>query len=233
MHTSQTRAGAGELVAFHSASPRQTAPAPITAWCWSPGKRILDLAVSLFVLALAWPVMLIAAAAIKMGSSGPVLFRQKRVGKNGKHFDLLKFRSMRVDAERQGPGITCGNDPRILPVGKILRKWKVDELPQLFNVVRGEMSLVGPRPDLPEFCATLLEDQRSILELRPGVTGAATLKYHDEEAMLANQSGNGITDYYVNTLYPEKVKLDLEYAREASFARDCRILMKTFTAIFS
>lgn len=233
MHTSQTRAGAGELASFRSASSTWAAQTPFTAWCSSPGKRLFDFTVALFVLASAWPVMLIAAAAIKIGSPGPVLFRQKRVGKNGKPFDLLKFRSMRVDAERHGPGITSRNDLRILPLGKFLRKWKVDELPQLFNVVRGEMSLVGPRPDLPEFCVTLVEDQRRVFELRPGVTGAATLKYHDEENILASQNAKGITGYYVNTLYPEKVRLDLEYAREASFAGDLRIILKTFTAIFS
>lgn len=140
---------------------------------------------------------------------------------------------MHVQAERCGPGITAGNDPRIFPLGHLLRKWKLDELPQLFNVARGDMSLVGPRPDLPEFCSTLSKTQHAIFELRPGITGAATLKYHDEQGMLAEQSIDNITDYYLNVLYPEKVQLELDYARKASFAGDLRILFQTFFAMLS
>jgi lipopolysaccharide/colanic/teichoic acid biosynthesis glycosyltransferase len=185
------------------------------------------------LLAVTWPIFLLVAAAIKLASPGPVLFRQVRVGLDGKQFQLVKFRSMHVDADRFGPGITGQNDPRIYPLGRLLRKWKLDELPQLFNVLQGNMTLVGPRPDLAEFCAGLGQQQRVILRLRPGVTGAATLVYRDEERMLSSHNQKGITQYYINTIYPDKVRLDLEYARKASFAGDLRILTQTVTAIFS
>ncbi len=193
---------------------------------------MFDIVVSFFLLAAASPVFLLVAAAIRMSSPGPALFRQMRVGKQGRCFQLLKFRSMQV-ADHSGPRITCQNDRRISPVGRILRKWKLDELPQLFNVLRGDMSMVGPRPDLPEFCATLRSGQRHVLELRPGVTGAATLVYRNEERLLAGQDSNQLTYFYVNKVYPEKIRLDLEYARKASFAGDLRILARTAAAIFS
>ncbi len=189
--------------------------------------------VALLVLAALWPVLLLVTAAIRISSPGPALFRQMRVGQQGRLFQLLKFRSMRVTAERSGPRITCQHDPRIFPVGRILRRWKLDELPQLLNVLRGDMSLVGPRPDLPEFCATLDKDQRHILELRPGVTGAATLVYRDEERILADQNSQHLTDFYINQLYPVKIQLDLEYARKAGFVSDLRILAQTAAAILS
>ncbi len=189
--------------------------------------------VALFVLAALGPVLLLVTAAIRISSPGPALFRQMRVGQQGRLFQLLKFRSMRATAEHSGPRITCQNDPRIFPVGRILRRWKLDELPQLLNVLRGDMSLVGPRPDLPEFCATLDKDQRSILELRPGITGAATLVYRDEERILADQNSQHLTDFYINQLYPEKIQLDLEYARKAGFVSDLRILAQTAAAILS
>jgi lipopolysaccharide/colanic/teichoic acid biosynthesis glycosyltransferase len=181
---------------------------------------------------MTWPIFLLVAVCVKITSPGPVLFRQIRVGLNGRQFQLAKFRSMDVAAHRLGPGITSQNDPRIYPLGRLLRKWKLDELPQLFNVLLGDMTLVGPRPDLPEFCAALDEHQRVILKLRPGVTGAATLVYRHEERILADQRQEEITRYYVNTLYPEKVRLDLEYARNASFLGDIQILTRTATAIF-
>jgi lipopolysaccharide/colanic/teichoic acid biosynthesis glycosyltransferase len=168
-----------------------------------------------------------------MSSPGPALFRQVRVGKQGRYFQLLKFRSMKLAAEQMGPRITCQNDPRIFPVGRVLRRWKLDELPQFFNVLRGDMSLVGPRPDLPEFCATLDKDQRHVLELRPGITGAATLIYRDEERILADHGSQNITDFYVHELYPRKMRFDLEYARKASFVGDLRILTQTAAAVFS
>ena len=185
------------------------------------------------VLLATWPIMLVVAAAIKLSSRGPVFFRQNRVGKNGRPFELMKFRSMRVAAERLGPGITSQDDPRVFPLGRLLRKWKLDELPQLFNVLDGDMSLVGPRPDLPEFCATLAGTQRQVFQLRPGITGTATLVYRHEEQILAFRDCADISDYYVHHIYPDKVRLDLDYARRASFAGDLRILARTLAAILS
>jgi len=205
----------------------------ISSWCSSPGKRVLDIALASLALAAALPVLVSVALAVRLSSPGPVLFRQRRVGINGKQFVLLKFRTMHIAAEHVGPGVTCRNDPRIFPLGSLLRRWKLDELPQLLNVLRGDMSLVGPRPDLPEFCATLQKEQCAVLQLRPGVTGAATLVYRDEEEILADRGDDRVTEYYVNELYPQKVRLDLQYAKTASFAGDVRILALTVAAIFS
>lgn len=205
----------------------------VSSWCSSPGKRVFDIALASLVLAAALPILAGIALAVRISSPGPVLFRQRRVGMNGEQFVLLKFRTMHMSAERVGPGVTRRNDPRIFPLGGLLRRWKLDELPQVLNVLRGEMSLVGPRPDLPEFCATLEKEQCAIFQLRPGVTGAATLMYRDEEQILADQGGDRVTEYYVKELYPEKMRLDLEYARRASFAGDVRILAQTIVAIFS
>jgi len=208
------------------------AEAQFSPWCSSAGKRAFDIIVASLALAITWPVLLLVAAAIRLGSPGPVLFRQKRVGRNGRLFELLKFRSMRSTAGDSSSGITCSTDPRILPLGRVLRRWKLDELPQIFNVLRGEMSVVGPRPDLPEFCDTLRENQRRILELRPGITGAATLAYRHEEQILARQASR-MKEYYVTELYPDKVRIDLEYAANAGFAGDVRILARTINAIFT
>lgn len=205
----------------------------VSPWCSSPGKRALDIALASLVLALASPILVGVALAVRLSSPGTVLFRQRRVGMNGKQFVLLKFRTMHMAAERTGPGVTCRNDPRIFPLGGFLRRWKLDELPQLLNVLRGDMSLVGPRPDLPEFCATLEKEQCTVLQLRPGVTGAATLVYRDEERILDERVSDRVTEYYVNELYPKKVQLDLEYAKAATCAGDVCILAQTIAAIFS
>lgn len=204
-----------------------------SSWCLSPGKRMFDIALASLLLVATSPLCILVAIVVKLSSPGTALFRQRRVGLHGREFELMKFRTMRAAAERLGPGVTCRDDPRIFPTGRLLRRWKLDELPQLVNVLRGDMSLVGPRPDLPVFCATLAKEQCAILQLRPGVTGAATLVYRDEERILAERGGTRVTEYYVNELYPEKVRLDLEYARIASLAGDIRILCRTVTAILS
>lgn len=189
--------------------------------------------VAVFVLVAIWPLFFLIAVSIRISSPGPVLFRQLRVGRKGRLFWLLKFRSMRVSEERTGQSLTAAHDPRVFPIGRILRRWKLDELPQMINVLRGEMSLVGPRPDLPEFCETLSNDRRRVLDLCPGLTGAATLAYRDEEKILAEKGGANVMQYYIATLYPEKIRLDLEYACKASFASDLRILARTGAAIVS
>jgi lipopolysaccharide/colanic/teichoic acid biosynthesis glycosyltransferase len=232
MHTSETSFGSGRLRTTHATSKDRPEGSLLSPWCSSAGKRALDMVVASLALIALWPILLLIAVTVRFSSPGPALFRQERVGRRGRLFQLLKFRSMKEAAERFGPRITCQNDSRIFPVGRILRKWKLDELPQLINVLRGEMSLVGPRPELPEFCATLGRDQRVILELRPGVTSVATLRYRDEERILATQQSRQLTDYYVNQLYPEKVWLDIEYAKTADFVSDFRILLQTAAAIF-
>jgi lipopolysaccharide/colanic/teichoic acid biosynthesis glycosyltransferase len=175
--------------------------------------------------------MLLVAAAVKIGSPGPVLFRQQRVGKGGEEFAILKFRTLYHRPQDGGPGLTRKGDSRVTPVGKLLRKWKIDELPQLLNVLRGQMSLIGPRPDLPEFYAELNPARRQILRLKPGVTGWATLHFRDEESALAAVSQEEMLNFYVSDLLPRKVDLDLSYARGATLRGDLGILLQTFAAI--
>src|SRR5579864_1941072 len=149
-------------------------------------KRLFDLLTSLLALSILSPVLLLIAAAIKLDSRGPVLFRQQRVGLHGREFRIHKFRTMVEDAARRGPQLTSGNDPRITRVGAFLRRYKLDELPQLIDVVRGDMSIVGPRPEVPRYVALYPPDVRQIiLSVRPGITDAASVTYRDESADLA------------------------------------------------
>jgi lipopolysaccharide/colanic/teichoic acid biosynthesis glycosyltransferase len=173
--------------------------------------------------------MSIIALVIRFTSKGPVLFRQNRVGRDGREFELLKFRTMTHGTG--GPGITARGDARITPVGSALRDSKMDELPQLFNVISGDMSLVGPRPDLGEIWTELPADQRKVLTLRPGLTGWATLHFRHEEELLAQIPPQNLRDYYIKTLLPQKVQLDLEYARKASCLNDLLILFRSALAI--
>jgi lipopolysaccharide/colanic/teichoic acid biosynthesis glycosyltransferase len=205
--------------------------AEVSKWNSSFGKRLLDIIGSSAVLALASPLMLLVAGAVKAGSAGPVLFRQQRVAKGGAEFEMLKFRTMYHRPPDRSPGITRKGDSRVTPVGKLLRKWKIDELPQLINVLRGQMSLIGPRPDLPEFYSTLTPARRQILRLKPGMTGWATLHFRDEESVLAAVPPEGMLNFYLSDLLPRKVDLDLSYARAATLKGDLGILLQTFVAI--
>jgi lipopolysaccharide/colanic/teichoic acid biosynthesis glycosyltransferase len=205
----------------------------VSSWNSSFGKRLLDVICSSIVLALAFPLMLLVAAAVKIGSPGPVLFRQERVGKGGAEFEMLKFRTMYHRPSDVGAGLTRKGDNRVTPIGKLLRKWKMDELPQFLNVLRGQMSLIGPRPDLPDFYARLDPERRQILSLKPGITGWATLHFRDEESVLAAVSHDEMLNFYVSDLLPRKVDLDLSYARGATLKSDIGILLQTFGAILA
>lgn len=202
-------------------------------WTCSTGKRIFDLILAGCFFLISQPVMLMVALAIKCSSSGPVFFRQMRAGKDGKTFALLKFRTMIHYRRDPGPGLTRQGDPRIFPVGRLLRKWKLDELPQFLNVIKGDMSLVGPRPDLPEYLAVLENEQREIYWIRPGITGSATLKFRHEEALLAQVPPEDLRHFYTSRVLPEKVQMDLEYAAQATFFSDVQILLRTLAAIVS
>ena len=185
-------------------------------------KRGFDIFVSATALAVLWPVILVAwrLAARDTGASG--LFHQERVGKDGKPFTVHKIRTMRVN---RGSTITARNDARITPLGAKLRRLKIDELPQLWNVLVGEMSLVGPRPDVPGYMDKLSGDDREILSLRPGITGPATLKYRDEETLLANAEDP--ETFNDTVIWPDKVRINREYIRNYSFWRDVRYLLAT------
>jgi lipopolysaccharide/colanic/teichoic acid biosynthesis glycosyltransferase len=191
-------------------------------------KRALDLLISGLGLVLLSPLLLLLALWIKLDSSGPVLYRGKRVGQDGRPFFMYKFRTMVVGAERAGPAVTYRDDPRITPAGRFLRRTKLDELPQLLNVLKGEMSLVGPRPEDPAYVALYTEEQRQVLSVKPGVTGPTQLQYRDEAFMLSRES---VDEDYVSRIMPEKLKLDLEYVRNRSLMLDLKILWRTATTL--
>ena len=183
--------------------------------------RAFDLPVALAGLVLTSPVVAAAAIAVKLDSRGPVFYSGSRVGRDGKPFRIHKLRTMRAAT---GPSITAGDDPRITRVGRFLRRTKIDELPQLLNVVKGEMSLVGPRPEDPDFVALYTLEQRRLLSLRPGITGPAAVEFADEEALLSGGDGQ---KRYVEQVMPRKLAVELAYADRATFASDLGILMRT------
>jgi len=187
-------------------------------------KRIFDFCSSLIGLLVLIPLLILFSIAIKISSSGPVFFAQKRVGKDGKLFTLIKFRSMIVEQDNINTA-TARGDARITKIGEFLRKYKLDELPELWNVIKGEMSLVGPRPDVPGYADKLLGKDRDVLKLRPGITGAASLKYANEEEILASQENP--QKYNDEVIFPDKVKVNLDYYENQSFWLDIKIIFAT------
>jgi lipopolysaccharide/colanic/teichoic acid biosynthesis glycosyltransferase len=167
---------------------------------------------------------------VALTSPGGAFFRQVRVGRHGRPFNLLKFRSMRPGSEALGQLTIGGRDPRITGVGHFLRRTKLDELPQLWNVLKGDMSVVGPRPEVPRYVALYTTDQRQVLSVRPGITGMASLDYVDENELLASSTDPERT--YVEDVMPAKLALDLRYVRERTFALDLRIIAATLRLIF-
>lgn len=188
-------------------------------------KRAFDLFWALLGLALLSPLLLLVAAAVKLEDGGPVFFRQLRVGRGGRPFRIWKFRTMVTDAERAGRSITVGRDPRITRLGHFLRRAKLDELPQLMNVVAGEMSLVGPRPEVPQFVALYTQAQRAILDLRPGITDLASIKYRNESELLAQAEDPD--EAYVQRIVPDKIRINLGYAAQAGLWSDFRVILAT------
>ncbi len=193
-------------------------------------KRLLDIIAALFGLLLLLPLLPFVALWIKLDSSGPVFFRQERIGKNFRMFQILKFRTMVAEAASVGGPITVGNDRRITRAGKFLRKLKIDELPQLVNVLIGDMSLVGPRPEVREFVELFQEDYVEILKVRPGVTDLASLKYHDEASVLGREIDPEVA--YRTRVLPEKIWLAKAYIRNASFGFDVKLILKTLLKLF-
>lgn len=193
-------------------------------------KTAFDRTASLLALVLLAPLFALLALLVKFGDGGNVFFTQERIGKDGKPFRILKFRSMRAVQEQGAAQITVSGDDRITAIGRILRKTKLDELPQLLNVLRGEMSFVGPRPEVPKYVARYTEAQRRALSVRPGITDWATLHYRNEESILA--ASDDPERLYLETVLPEKLRLSLEYLDRASFAGDLGILWLTFLRLF-
>ncbi|OOM16444.1 sugar transferase [Clostridium saccharobutylicum] len=188
-------------------------------------KRIFDIICSglgLIVLSL---VFLVIALRIKTGSDGPIFFKQIRVGEKGKEFEILKFRTMVVDAEKLGRQITVGNDSRITKIGAFLRKYKLDELPQLINVFKGDMSLVGPRPEVPRYVKMYNEEQRKVLEVKPGITDLASIRYRDENELLGKAENPD--EFYINTIMPDKLALNIEYIKKSNVFFDIYIIIQT------
>jgi lipopolysaccharide/colanic/teichoic acid biosynthesis glycosyltransferase len=193
------------------------------------GKRRFEIAGATLGLVLAGPLLLLLAIAIKIESRGPVFFRGVRVGLHGHRFRIFKFRSMVADAEQSGPGITAAGDSRVTRLGRLLRRFKLDELPQLLNVLKGEMSIVGPRPEDPRYVAHYTAEQRHVLSVRPGITGAASVRYRHEEVLLRGPDWETV---YLTVIMPDKLKIDLAYIEHWSFGSDLKVLVQTGAALY-
>ncbi len=193
-------------------------------------KRLFDILASASALLLLAPLLLAIALMVKIDSSGPVLFRQIRVGKNSRTFRIRKFRTMRPDDGRHSLQITAADDPRITRTGRFLRRWKLDELPQLLDVLAGNMSIVGPRPEVPRYVDYWAPDLREIiLSVRPGLVDPGSIAFLDEETMLASAKDPHGT--YIGKILPVKVRLYAEYARSATMRGDLRIIFETLRAL--
>jgi lipopolysaccharide/colanic/teichoic acid biosynthesis glycosyltransferase len=201
---------------------------PGTGFAYKYVKRAFDLVSASLALVVLAPVLGVIAALIKLSGPGPAFFLQERTGKDGKPFFIYKFRTMVPDAARLGPGVTGAGDPRVTRVGNLLRVTKFDELPNLLNVVRGEMSLVGPRPDLPRFMSALTPEQRKILTFRPGLTGPTQLRYIAEEELL---SPVNIDENYIENLFADKIASDLDYVSNWSMRKDLLLILYTPVAL--
>lgn len=187
-------------------------------------KRLFDIVASFFGLLFIWPLLLVVAIMIKVKMpGGPAIFQQKRVGQHGKLFTMYKFRSMTVG--HSGSSVSVRGESRITPFGAKIRKYKIDELPELWNVMIGDMSLVGPRPDVPGYADKLEGEDRKMLLLKPGITGPASLKYKNEEEILAEQEDP--IKYNDEVIFPDKVKINIHYLENWSFIEDIKIIFKT------
>ena len=192
-------------------------------------KRAMDIVLSAAALAVLWPLLLLIALAVVIDDPGPVFYRQVRIGRGGKPFRIFKFRSMVTDADKKGLAITVGRDRRITRVGAILRKTKLDELPQLFNVLRGDMSFVGPRPEVQEYTDLYTEEQRQVFLVRPGITGVASIRYRNENDLLAASDDPNRT--YIQEILPEKLRLDLSYIPRAGVVQDIALIFETLAVV--
>ena len=195
-------------------------------------KRLFDLTVAVLGLILIWPLLLMVAILIKATSPGPILFAQRRVGQHGREFEILKFRTMVPNAASLGPLVTATGDPRITPVGRVLRKYKLDELPQLWNVLVGQMSLVGPRPEVAKYVALYpTEAKRVVLSIKPGITDWAAIRFRHEEDILGAATDR--EQAYVEEILPIKIRIYMEYVHSRSLLMDLRILASTLLVVLN
>lgn len=192
-------------------------------------KRIFDIGASLIILLITSPFLLLLALAIKLDSPGPVFYRQVRVGRYGKDFRIFKFRTMVQDADKKGLSLTTGHDPRITRVGRFIRKLRLDEFSQLLNVLKGEMSLVGPRPEVRRYVEAYAPEYWATLLVRPGITAPSSIAFRNEDALLS-ASGDP-EEIYIQQILPEKCRLNLEYLKNISVCRDIAVMFQTVTAV--
>lgn len=193
-------------------------------------KRLFDITLSILLLLFLAPVMVMIGTLIKLDSKGPVLFRQVRVTMNGRRFRICKFRTMVKDADKQGTQVTAGGDSRITKTGRILRKYRLDELPQLFNVLAGEMSFVGTRPEVEKYVRYYTDEMKATLLLPAGITSLASVTYKDEENLLRNV--DNVDDVYIHEILPEKMKYNLKMIENYSFLSDVKVMVHTVLAVF-
>lgn len=222
----KTSVAAAKSCACSSDSPIESA-----SFYRAGGKRALDVTCSAMGLLALSPVLLAVAVLVKLSSKGPVFYSQGRVGRDGKIFHIVKFRSMKDSPNGNGPVITSAGDDRVTPVGRLLRWSKMDELPQLWNVLTGDMSLVGPRPEHPKYVRDYTEEQRRVLAVRPGITDIASIVYRNEEAVLAHSANPEW--FYREVILPHKLSLNLEYVADISLVRDLRLILETIKSLFA
>lgn len=194
------------------------------------GKRIFDLVVSILILVVFSPVLLLLAIAIKLDSKGPVFYRQVRVGRYNQDFKIFKFRTMVQEADRVGPLLTMGEDPRVTRVGRLIRKLRLDEFSQLLNVLDGSMSLVGPRPEVRKYVDAYTPEYFATLLVRPGITATSSIAFKDEDKLL--NSGGNPEQIYVEQILPPKMALNLEYLKKITVWNDIKIMFQTVAAVF-
>ena len=190
--------------------------------------RMLDILGATTGLVLSAPLFALVALLLKITSPGPVFYRASRIGYKGGAFTILKFRSMTVDADKQGAAITSAKDSRITPIGQVLRKWKLDELPQFINILIGNMSLVGARPEAPNYVDKYNCEQLAILDFKPGLTSPASMKFRDESSLLA---GDNWEEYYTQEIMPAKLEIDLRYLKKRSVWTDIIVILRTVIAV--
>jgi len=194
-------------------------------------KRSFDIFFSFFGLIILSPIFLLIFVLVKTDSKGPVIYKQTRVGKDGKDFSVLKFRSMKQDSESKGLLTVGGKDPRITKTGYFIRKYKLDELPQIINVLKGEMSFVGPRPEVRKYVLLYDEVQKKVLNVKPGITDVASIKYRNENELL--EGSDDPESFYIKEIMPVKLKMNLEYINDRSFFKDIKVILNTLKTVFA